>query len=154
MDEKEGVLKEFSREYTPLVADAPSCLLHRRFIADSSKRERETRRDHRRYRRGGVEEIDRDQERSSSRSCRGGIKETERHERLKSSIDHGAAGEIERHEETSAPIDHSAIMVESTERSVSPREKMAESSRKKHTQLVFREREKETRSAERVTRVG
>ena len=44
------------------------------------KRERETRRDHRRFRRGGVEEIDRDQERSSSRSRRGGVEETERHE--------------------------------------------------------------------------
>ncbi|KAF3489350.1 hypothetical protein F2Q69_00056601 [Brassica cretica] len=122
-------------------------------MADSSRRERE--RETRRYhRRGVVEEIDRDQERSSSRSRRGGVEETERHEETSAPIDHGAFREIERHEATSAVIDHSAIMVESTERLVSSREKMAESSREKHKRLVFREREKKTRSAERVTRVG
>ena len=62
-------------------------------------------------------------------------------------IDQGAVGEIERHEATSAAIDHSDIMVESTERLVSSREKMAESSREKHKRLVFRERERE-RNAE------
>ncbi|KAF2550709.1 hypothetical protein F2Q68_00036916 [Brassica cretica] len=106
-------------------------------MADSSRRERE--RETRRYhRRGVVEEIDRDQERSSSRSRRGGVEETERHEETSAPIDHGAFREIERHEATSAVIDHSAIMVESTERLVSSREKMAESSREKHKRLVFR----------------
>lgn len=47
--------------------------------------------------------------------------------RLKSSIDHGAVEEIERDEERSAPIDHGGIEVELSGRSVSSREKMAES---------------------------
>ncbi|WZY81705.1 hypothetical protein YC2023_028089 [Brassica napus] len=145
MDEKEGVLKEFTREYTPLVADDPSCFASRRFIADSSRRERETRRYHRRFRPGGVKEIDRDQERSSSRSHRRGVEETERHEETSTPIHHGAFGEIERHDAPSAAIDHSAIMVESTERLVSSREKMAESSREKHKRFVFRERERKKR---------
>ncbi|WZZ73789.1 hypothetical protein YC2023_085159 [Brassica napus] len=93
----------------------------------SSRRSTETRRDHHR---GVVEEAS------------GRPRDTNT---IKSSIDHGAVGEIDRHEETSALIDHSTIMVESTERSVSSREKMAESSREKHTRLVFRERERKKR---------
>ncbi|KAF2605867.1 hypothetical protein F2Q68_00044035 [Brassica cretica] len=97
------------------------------FVEEESRRSTETRRDHRR---GVVEEASRRPRDTNT---------------IKSSIDHGAVGEIERHKETSAPIDHSAIMVESMERSVSSREKMAESSREKHTRLVFREREKKKR---------
>ncbi|KAF3503766.1 hypothetical protein F2Q69_00044295 [Brassica cretica] len=117
-------------------------------VEEASRRSTETRRDHRR---GVVEEASRRSTETRRDHRRGVVEEASRRLRdtntIKSSIDHGVVGEIERHEETSAPIDHSAIMVESTERSVSSRGKMAESSRKKHTQLVFRERERE-RNAE------
>ena len=96
---------------------------HRGVVEEASRRSTETRRDHR----------------------RGVVEETERQEETSAPIDHGAFREIERHEATSAVIDNSAIMVESTERLVSSREKMAESSREKHKRLVFRERERKKR---------
>ena len=58
------------------------------FVEEASRRARETRRDHRRFRRGGVEERERDKERSSpidpvgveetSRRRRGGVDFVER----------------------------------------------------------------------------